>query len=146
MILNSIKNVDYDRYHKVLDGKLMGRGCGKTVTKMVMMAWAAADAVLNTHKPSSFLYVGENHNHVKDIRDNFQFWLQELLFVITATYHDAIIAELNGIKFKFKFIYADENLLHGIRGYRFDDIFVDLTHATYYKYRNEVNELPLYKI
>ncbi len=146
MILNSVHNIDFDRYHKVRDGKLMGRGCGKTVTKMVMMLVAAGDAVLNTHKDSSFLYVGENHRHVMDIKDNFQFWLQEADFNLTATYRDSIEGECNGVKFKFRFIHAFENMPCSIRGYRFDEIFTDLTYNTSYKYWREVDELPLYKL
>lgn len=159
MILQSVADIDFKRFQAVREGRLIGRGCGKTVTKMLLMIRAGVVATTQTAKNSSFLYVGENHTHVKDIQRNVEQLLHEVGFDVgispskrtsinqkIGTYGNEIRSELEGIYVNFRFIHADEFMPQRIRGYRFNEIFVDVTHYRYYEFYREMGELPLYKI
>jgi len=63
--------VDPARVKLVRDEKLYGRGCGKTIEKMVTLL----SYLQPHHGGNKYLFIGENQNHVRDIYHTFHHWI-----------------------------------------------------------------------
>jgi len=65
--------VDPERVKLVREGKLFGRGCGKTIEKMVTLL----SYLQPQYSGNKYLFIGENQNHVRDIYHTFFYWIQD---------------------------------------------------------------------
>lgn len=149
--------VDPEHVCLVRDGKLFGRGCGKTIEKMVTLL----SYLQPQYGGNKYLFVGENQNHVRDIYRTFFYWIQDSGVFCqyspsTLTYHaefplppppTSIIGKLIAFFKKptlisvpdveFYFTTADRV---NTRGRTYDRIILDLTPKKYFQNRRRIEE------
>lgn len=135
MVYN-LEDIDLDRVRKILSrNDWDDRGTGKTTVKMLQML---CETLKPTHN-RSFLFVGENSRHVKDIKNIFKGWLEQLDVEIERYDQHHIVCWSWDVSYTF--LPANDSLPCFIRGTRFDKVFVDLTWDTKIKYNKELAEI-----
>jgi hypothetical protein len=117
-------NIDIDRLHSVLLGKVKHRGCGQTFAMLVTLAQSAqANAAI---KPARFVLVSDYH---RSYLVN-EFMRICILLGIRATWYNpsSAITIHDGTKISIITLATANGCESRLRGIRFDGIFID--HAT----------------
>jgi hypothetical protein len=150
VIIHTIRELDINRVRDVLQGKATGRGCGKTIAKMMLM-FAHGMRRVDKHW-THFLYVGENPTHTRDVQRTSLILLDEIGFNVGfdsklngshefGMFGNQIKTWYEGREVTFMFAPANEDLPCRIRGSRFDRAFVDLTWDTAARYGRALDEI-----
>lgn len=150
----SAQEIDFDRVRDVLQGKRTGRGCGKTIAKlMLMISHAIQPKDKFDHK--AFLFVAENTEHALVLQKIIISILDDVGFNVGFDYssshnqdgqsygmHDCrIFTYFRGCDITFWFAGAGAYLPSLIRGNRFNRAFIDVTWDTAAKYSNEIDQV-----
>lgn len=122
-----MNNIDIDRLHKNIEEihktGFLPRGEGATTARLLLLLGA-----IEVCDPGSiYFYVGENHNHVRDIARRFDTLLQTYNIQRTwyREYTSCSLLETNvNIYFTSPSIFVKERTF---RGYRLNKIFFDVT-------------------
>ena len=154
----SLYDIDVERLKQVRSGELWGRGCGKTIEKMVTML----SHIQPYNDGKQYLFIGENEWHTRDIYRTFVHWIEETGIYCNyspnrlmcdakyspppkpTTFLGKVKAFFNKPEdppnIRFHFTTPGRLYPWGIRGMRYNRIIVDLTAETYYKNQQTIEE------